>query len=571
MPSPVRTSTGSITSGYGPEPPRACLRNTRNSSIAGGAAGVSSSATGSGRAADVPGHRAGHFGLVIAAKVFLEDNVNLIRRIYNDYWMSGRWEEYRDFLSVAKDHGYQLVRHQDAEGALATAGERPLFFLRHDIDSDVAIARTMFSIEKELGVRSTYYFRRCTADQGLMREILSFGSEVGYHYEELSGQIKAMGIRSREEVLPQLNATRELFLRNLKEFEFILGDKVHTVASHGDWANRAIGVENTVLMNEDLRVAGGIRLEAYDELLAGRLSFRAADRMHSDLWQPSSPIEAIKALKPVILVLVHPRQWQRAPLNRLQIDIRRLLEGLHHRWKRTHLKYGLKDLVRIIREIRSYERRTIKMYGPPMAYADFKLFTKRHPTYKIIPNKTIGVALIELPGQFETYLKGSRMNNLRHARTRALKLGYVVKRFKSLDHRDDVILINRSAEQRCGRLMSNDYVDDVAVNGYLTQYPDILGVFDKENHLRAYLNPLLRGEVCVLSRIIGHKQFLNDGIMYLLLSELVKILISDHPQIKFLMYDTFIGATKGLRFFKEQCGFVPFRVKWQWQNKIDLI
>ena len=65
--------------------------------------------------------------------------------------MSGRWEEMRDFLSVAKDHGYQLVRHQDAEGALATAGERPLFFLRHDIDSDVAIARTMFSIEKELG------------------------------------------------------------------------------------------------------------------------------------------------------------------------------------------------------------------------------------------------------------------------------------------------------------------------------------------------------------------------------------------------------------------------------------
>jgi len=259
--------------------------------------------------------------------------MGLIRRIYNDYLMPSRWAEYRAFLSSAKANGYQFVRHQDAETALAAAEGRLLFFLRHDIDSDVAIARTMFSLERELGIYSTYYFRRCTADPGLMREILSFGSEVGYHYEELADHIKANGIRSREEILPELDIIRGAFLHNLKAFEVTLGAKVYTVASHGDWANRSIGLENLALMNENLRVAGGISLEAYDDRFTRHLSFRASDLGNSDLWKPSSPIEATVALNPVVLVLVHPRQWQRAPISRLRMDIQRLLEGIRHRLK----------------------------------------------------------------------------------------------------------------------------------------------------------------------------------------------------------------------------------------------
>lgn len=256
--------------------------------------------------------------------------MDIIRRIYNDYLMPGRWAEYRAFLSLAKANGYQFVRHQDAATTLAAAEGRLLFFLRHDIDSDVAIARTMFSIERELGIQGTYYFRHCTADPGLMSEILSFGSEVGYHYEELSDHIKARGIHSLEELLPEMEIIREIFLHNLKAFEVTLGAKVHTVAAHGDWANRSIGLANTALMNENLRAAAGIRLEAYDELFIKRLSFRASDLGHSDIWEPSSPVEATAALKPVILVLVHPRQWQRAPISRLRMDTQRLLEGLRH-------------------------------------------------------------------------------------------------------------------------------------------------------------------------------------------------------------------------------------------------
>ena len=262
-----------------------------------------------------------------------EDQMGLIRRIYNDYLMPDRWAEYRAFLSSAKANGYRFVRHQDAESAVTANEGRLMFFLRHDIDSDVAIARTMFSIERELGIHSTYYFRRCTADPDLMREIHSFGSEVGYHYEELADHIKAKGIRSREEVLLEMDTIRDSFLHNLKAFEATLGAKVHTVASHGDWANRFIGLSNSALMNENLRAAAGISLEAYDERFTRHLSFRASDLGDSDLWKPSSPIEATVALKPVVLVLVHPRQWQRAPISRLHMDTQRLLEGIRHRLK----------------------------------------------------------------------------------------------------------------------------------------------------------------------------------------------------------------------------------------------
>jgi hypothetical protein len=54
--------------------------------------------------------------------------------------------------------------------------------------------------------------------------------------------------------------------------------------------------------------------------------------------------------------------------------------------------------------------------------------------------------------------------------------------------------------------------------------------------------------------------------MYLLISELVKEMITSNPPIKYLMYDTFIGANPGIRFFKERCGFIPFRVKWIWKK-----
>jgi len=206
------------------------------------------------------------------------------------------------------------------------------------------------------------------------------------------------------------------------------------------------------------------------------------------------------------------------------------------------------------------------MSGSPSVRYLFEHFTKPHPTYKVIPNKAIGVALIELPLQFDAFLKGSRMMDMRNKRNRALKLGYEFKPFTSLDFRDDIVAINQSAEQRDGREMPVDYLDPRLVDDYLSSHKNFYGVFDRNHHLQAYIHAEHLGEICVICRILGHKDFLKDGIMYLLISELVKELVASSPDTRYLMYDTVLGANPGLRYFKDRSGFVPFRITWKWES-----
>lgn len=258
--------------------------------------------------------------------------MSLFGRFYNDYCMPGRWDHYRAVLTAALAHGYRFGRHQDARALLAAPPPR-LFFLRHDIDSDLALTRRMFELEQELGIKSTYYFRRCTLDPALMREIHAFGSEVGYHYEELADFIKARGLRTREQVLPHLGQIRAAFLDHLRAFEEVLGAKVRTVAAHGDFANRYLGMPNQMLLDDALRTAAGLEMEAYDGFLGERLSFRGRDALYPGLWSPSPIVQAIEQELPVILVLAHPRHWQRAPWVRLRLDARRLWDELAYRMR----------------------------------------------------------------------------------------------------------------------------------------------------------------------------------------------------------------------------------------------
>ena len=228
------------------------------------------------------------------------------------------------------------------------------------------------------------------------------------------------------------------------------------------------------------------------------------------------------------------------------------------------MKFGLKDIARTIREIRSLETRTITISGSSQARAVFDNFTRRHPVYRIIPHKSLGVALIDLPARFEDFLKGPRMMDMRNKRNRALRTGHTFGPVSGPDRRDEILAINRSAETRDGRDMPSDYTDARKVDAYLAGDPELYGVSDGEGHLEAYIHVLHLGEICVISRLLGHKLHLQDGIMYLLISELVKELTVHHPGTRYLMYDTFFGASPGYRYFKERSGFTPYRVKWLW-------
>lgn len=259
--------------------------------------------------------------------------IRVTQRLYNDYVMPGRWDEYRSLLQSALQHGYHFIRHDQFDEPNYGSPEK-CFFLRHDIDSDLKIAKKMFQIEQELGVQSTYYFRLSTLDYNFMKQIHDFGSEVGYHYEEIADYIKKYHLKTQQDVQDCMGKIQDRFVENVNMLKENLGFSICTAASHGDYMNRAFHMPNLRLMTQDVRARAGIKLEAYDECLGSHVTFRAADEMYPVFWKPSSPVDAIEQESPVILALVHPRQWQSAPLSRFGLDFSRLVDEVKYRRKK---------------------------------------------------------------------------------------------------------------------------------------------------------------------------------------------------------------------------------------------
>ena len=102
--------------------------------------------------------------------------------------------------------------------------------LRHDVDRKPERAEKMAAIENELGIKSTYYFRKNSHvfKPDIIKPIPSMGHEIGYHYEVLD---KAKG---------NIERARLFFKEELKLFKNIVD--VKTVFMHGNpltrWINR---------------------------------------------------------------------------------------------------------------------------------------------------------------------------------------------------------------------------------------------------------------------------------------------------------------------------------------------
>lgn len=194
----------------------------------------------------------------------------------------------------------------------------------------------------------------------------------------------------------------------------------------------------------------------------------------------------------------------------------------------------------------------------------YRYFTKPHPRYKIIRNKTVGAALIDL-GRFAdtpAYLDDIQGKNRGawHAR-RARARGYVCREIDRNAHVDEIHAINTSLDVRQGRPMDQHYRDRV---DRFEEQPHFSyhGVFNPEGRLVAYANVGHYGNFDAFSQLLGLRN--NDGIMHLLVVEVASRLI-ERKQVNYLMYDTFFGAQPGLQQFKRIVGFQPFRVKYSLQ------
>ena len=253
-----------------------------------------------------------------------EVSMKVRERLYSDYFMRNRYDEYENFLKEILRKNFLFIKVSDFD---KTKNNQKSVILRHDIDNDVHIAKKMFDIEKKLHIKSTYYFRWKTLDLSFINDLLLYGNEIGYHYEEIADFAKKNHIKTQEEILTRLTFIQDIFIQNMKKFEEVTKIKLTSISSHGDWINRKLNISNIELIDNNIKSKLGLKYEAYE--IEPYLDFRLADRQYPEFWYPSSPYE-ISSKDYLGLILVHPRRWNSSFYTRLKEDFNRFYEEISY-------------------------------------------------------------------------------------------------------------------------------------------------------------------------------------------------------------------------------------------------
>ena len=81
-------------------------------------------------------------------------------RIYSDYLMPSRLEEYENIIKKLNEESYIHITFREYRKLLNNKKLEGKYFInRHDIDTDIATAKEFFKIEKKYNVKASYYFR----------------------------------------------------------------------------------------------------------------------------------------------------------------------------------------------------------------------------------------------------------------------------------------------------------------------------------------------------------------------------------------------------------------------------
>jgi hypothetical protein len=214
---------------------------------------------------------------------------------------------------------------------------------------------------------------------------------------------------------------------------------------------------------------------------------------------------------------------------------------------------------------------TVRTFGNEYSRKRFRYFSSGHPQFPLIPRKSLGAALIDLQGSYADY----RRNGLKALAKRKLKLAkqreYSYARIDSVSAIDQIMEINQSRPKRGGRPMDPLYFSR-------SKFEEIVGEIGKAHVVKcpagrivAYALVPTIGDAWTLDYILGHGDHLNSGTMYLLMNHIVEEkfeLAKTAGNPKWIMYDTWLGCTPGLRQFKAVLGFSPYWVRWRWTGSV---
>ena len=251
-------------------------------------------------------------------------------RVYSDYLLPSRLEEYRSLLQFALASNYKIVSvvdYYDLKRKNQLPIDKKIIICRHDIDTDPNTAKDFLKIEKQLGVRASYYFRLSTLNPKIMNEIEEYGSEASYHYEEIATYCKMYRIKDPKSVYREIEEIQSHFIENYCSIKSKFSLKMRTVCSHGDFVNRYLKIANTELLTTAIREKCGIECEAYDPIIKEN-TLSLSDSCAPRFWQDESMLAAINRGENTINFLTHPRHWRVAHWENTKDNFHRIVEGM---------------------------------------------------------------------------------------------------------------------------------------------------------------------------------------------------------------------------------------------------
>ena len=199
--------------------------------------------------------------------------------------------------------------------------------LRHDVDLKPENSLRTAQIEKNFGIKGSYYFRivPCSWDEEIMSQIAMLDHEIGYHYETMDTVSRKWKVKrekcNSEQLIDKAYAE---FCENLEKFRKIY--PVKTICMHGSplskYDNRDIwkkydykkldligepffdiDFNNVLYLTDTGRRWDGIKVSIRDKVLQTPLQEKYHFKTTTDI------INNIYTLPYQIMINVHPQRW----------------------------------------------------------------------------------------------------------------------------------------------------------------------------------------------------------------------------------------------------------------------
>lgn len=189
--------------------------------------------------------------------------------------------------------------------------------LRHDVDKLPRNSLRTAQIEAQYGIKGIYYFRVCTRDEEIIKQISELGHQIGYHYENLTTCNGDIDVAYKD------------FIDNLEIFRKII--PIKSICMHGSpkspfdskdiWKKydyHSLGIENEPYLDTDFSKTfyitdTGRRWDGY------KVSVRDKIPEFQDQWNDAglsfhTTNDVICGLKSGkipdnLMITVHPQRW----------------------------------------------------------------------------------------------------------------------------------------------------------------------------------------------------------------------------------------------------------------------